>query len=104
MSTYRDVVRNKVLAEQQRQDDKWGVQNHDDLTWLAILTEEVGETAQAILKVGGEDPGVWQDSDIEGRACPGRRRRNDVAGGPRGARSPLLHSEGLFLLRARDRR
>ena len=62
MSTYRDVVRNKVLAEQQRQDDKWGVQNHHDLTWMAILTEEVGEVAQAILKV---DVGVLPDSEIE---------------------------------------
>jgi len=38
-----------VLAERRRQDSKWGEQNHLDLTWLAILTEEVGETAQEIL-------------------------------------------------------
>lgn len=38
-----------VLAERARQDAKWGEQNHLDLTWLAILTEEVGEAAQEIL-------------------------------------------------------
>ena len=38
-----------VLAERAKQDGKWGVQNHDPITWLAILTEEVGEFAQAAL-------------------------------------------------------
>lgn len=38
-----------VRKERGRQEDKWGQQNHLDLTWLAILTEEVGEAAQEIL-------------------------------------------------------
>lgn len=38
-----------VLDERERQDDKWGVQNHLDLTWNAILMEEAGEAAQEIL-------------------------------------------------------
>lgn len=37
-----------VVAERQRQDAKWGEQNHEPALWLGILTEEVGELAQAI--------------------------------------------------------
>ena len=38
-----------VLAERERQNKKWGEQNHDPITWSAILTEECGEFAQAAL-------------------------------------------------------
>lgn len=39
-----------AIGERARQDDRWGDQSqHDDATWLAILTEEVGESAQAVL-------------------------------------------------------
>ena len=38
-----------VLCERGRQDAKWSEQNHDPITYLAILTEEVGEFAQAAL-------------------------------------------------------
>jgi len=37
-----------VLAERQRQDAKWGQQNHDPVYWLGILGEEFGELCQAI--------------------------------------------------------
>lgn len=40
---FRDVER-----ERRAQDLKWGEQNHDPATWLAILTEEVGEVAKEI--------------------------------------------------------
>jgi len=42
-----------ILAERRRQDEKWGEQNHDDLRWLAILTEEVGELAKCIVEGKG---------------------------------------------------
>ena len=38
-----------ILEERERQEAKWGEQNHDPFTYLAILTEEVGELAQAAL-------------------------------------------------------
>ena len=38
-----------VAEERAAQEDKWGIQDHDDLTWLAILSEEVGEASQEIL-------------------------------------------------------
>lgn len=40
-----------VRAELSRQDEKWGAdRNQHDMIWLTILSEEFGETAQAILK------------------------------------------------------
>lgn len=38
-----------VLQERARQDRKWGEQNHDPFTYLTVLSEEVGELAQAAL-------------------------------------------------------
>lgn len=40
-----------VIEERQRQDDKWGEQNHDDTVWLTVLAEEVGEAAQEVLTI-----------------------------------------------------
>ena len=42
-----------IGAERKRQDAKWGEQNHNDLKWLAILSEEMGKLAKEILE-GGE--------------------------------------------------
>lgn len=39
-----------VLAERARQDEKWGLQNHEPAKWCNILTEEVGEVAKATLE------------------------------------------------------
>lgn len=36
-----------VLAERQRQNDKWGPQFHHPLEWLSILGEEYGEACKA---------------------------------------------------------
>lgn len=46
-----------VLLERQRQDYKWGVQNHQHFVWNTILGEEIGEVAKAALhnKFGGEE-------------------------------------------------
>ena len=38
-----------VLAERSRQNAKWGRQDHDPITWSAILSEECGEFAEAAL-------------------------------------------------------
>ncbi len=38
-----------VLEERRSQDAKWGEQNHIPFIWLGILTEEVGETSEAML-------------------------------------------------------
>ena len=45
-----EVALRDVLAERERQDAKWGEQNHDFGTFLAILQEEVGEASRDWLK------------------------------------------------------
>ncbi|MDV3675108.1 hypothetical protein OZ664_20005 [Elizabethkingia sp. HX WHF] len=37
---------NEIRSERQRQDEKWGQQDHKPIEWVAILTEEVGEVAK----------------------------------------------------------
>ena len=36
--------------ERRRQDAKWGVQDHEPLYWLAVLTEEFGEVGKALAE------------------------------------------------------
>ena len=51
--TSMDSVLAEIKTERRRQDNKWGSQRRQtDGLWLAILSEEVGEVARAIL----EDP------------------------------------------------
>lgn len=44
------IINDGIAAEVRRQFEKWGEQRHHPERWLAILTEEVGEVAQAILQ------------------------------------------------------
>jgi len=44
-----DPIIQKIRMERERQENKWGVQNHIPSTWVVILTEEVGEVARATL-------------------------------------------------------
>jgi NTP pyrophosphatase (non-canonical NTP hydrolase) len=37
-----------LTEERYRQDEKWGMQDHEGHAWIGILTEEVGELAKAI--------------------------------------------------------
>ena len=39
-----------VLAERERQDQKWGVQNHLDSWWNVIAIEEAGEAAREVYE------------------------------------------------------
>lgn len=52
-----------VLKERERQNQKWGEQNHTDEIWMPILVEEVGELAQAILhnRFGGKAKGTTKE-------------------------------------------
>ena len=51
----KEDILNSILIERQKQDDKWGEQNHDVYKWLAILGEEVGEANKAALEESKED-------------------------------------------------
>lgn len=45
----------EIKAERQKQDAKWGEQNHKPIEWIAILTEEVGEASKAALEAHFRD-------------------------------------------------
>ena len=53
--------------EVDRQNQKWGEQNHPPITWAAILFEECGELAQAALhhKFGGDKAAGLRDEAIQ---------------------------------------
>lgn len=60
---FGDTV-NLLMDERNRQDRKWGDQSgHRDEHWLAILTEEVGEVAKAML--GADGNGDISEADDE---------------------------------------
>jgi NTP pyrophosphatase (non-canonical NTP hydrolase) len=40
--------RGLITAEQERQVEKWGEQNHTQMIWLGILAEEFGEVAKEV--------------------------------------------------------
>jgi NTP pyrophosphatase (non-canonical NTP hydrolase) len=65
--TPRAAVNRQIEAERDFQDAKWGEQNHDDYRWLAILMEEVGELAQAMLhdEFGGSHAGTAQSELVQ---------------------------------------
>lgn len=48
--TFTEFVLDEIKDERERQDQKWGEQNHDPFKFIAILMEEVGEAAQQAVK------------------------------------------------------
>lgn len=50
-------VMRDVLAERLIQEQKWGVQNHRQIVWLAILAEEFGEAAKEVNELHFRTPG-----------------------------------------------
>lgn len=47
---FKEVSSNYIFHELQRQEIKWGKQNHSQADWFVILGEEVGEVARAIYE------------------------------------------------------
>jgi len=47
----RDDIDMEIWHERNRQDGKWGEQNHDPFVWMTVLTEEVGEASQEALRM-----------------------------------------------------
>ena len=53
----KQILLDKIDAECKRQREIWGSSeddNKDDLIWVAILFEEVGEVAKAVLQYNAE--------------------------------------------------
>ena len=56
----RMKVLEAVLAERERQDDKWGDQTaNSDEHWTVILTEELGEVAREVYE--GRAAGMFEE-------------------------------------------
>lgn len=55
-------ILNQILIERGRQDEKWGIQNHEPAYWALILGEEVGEVSRAILE---KDPANYREELIQ---------------------------------------
>ena len=58
---------NDIIAERRRQDEKFGPQDHDPITWAVILAEEVGEFSQAALqlKFGGDKAAGLREEAVQ---------------------------------------
>ncbi len=58
-------IATEVFNERDRQDDKWGNQEHNLVEWMAILTEEVGEASKEAVDYHFEyPPGTYAESDL----------------------------------------
>lgn len=62
------VAMNAVLMERFKQNEKWGLQQHDPEWWLPILGEEFGELCKAILE-NNFGPGPTSDILDEAVQC-----------------------------------
>ena len=59
MKITKQAFHDLIQAERGYQDKKWGKQEHSDEKWLAILVEEIGEIAKAVLE--NDDPALLQE-------------------------------------------
>lgn len=57
-------ILNEIKAERQRQNQKWGEQNHSVIEWQAILMEEVGEAAKEAVDWHFKNPYLWHGGMI----------------------------------------
>lgn len=65
---YRQEALILVDNERNRQDTKWGIQDHEPLYWNAIIGEEKGEFEKAILEQQGFDAMIKELSHIAASA------------------------------------
>ena len=49
-------ILDEIKAERQRQNEKWGEQNHSVIEWQAILMEEVGEASKEAVDFHFQNP------------------------------------------------
>lgn len=68
MNRIQNDVIQAVLTERQRQDQKWGEQNHYPHYWTGILGEEFGEFCEAVNETvfdNGTDKGGYENMKKE---------------------------------------
>lgn len=64
VSDIQNVIIGLIKMERDHQDTKWGEKNHPDAKWLAILMEEVGELAKAMLEAPSGEPQSDVDDEL----------------------------------------
>lgn len=47
----REIIYQEIERERLRQDEKWGLQDHTPIEWIAILGEEFGEASKEALEM-----------------------------------------------------
>lgn len=57
-------ILNEIKAERERQNVKWGEQNHSVIEWQAILMEEVGEAAKEATDFHFRNPVKYQSAQL----------------------------------------
>lgn len=58
----QDQVMLEVLQERDRQDKKWGEQNHSSFKWMTILGEEFGEACKGAFE---EDSASYREELVQ---------------------------------------
>ncbi len=61
----QDAILTAIAKERERQDLKWGEQNHSPEKWMTILMEEVGEAAKEVQR---EDMELYHHEMIQAAA------------------------------------
>lgn len=60
----KDDIEIDICRERERQNEKWGEQNHEPFKWLAILGEEVGEVNKACLETFDWKRGTFDGKNL----------------------------------------
>lgn len=60
-----DYLEREIRHELAIQDSRFSEQNHDPFKWLSILTEELGEAAQAANDAFDWQNKCWKPSEVE---------------------------------------
>jgi len=62
----REEIFEAINAERDRQDAKFGEQNHRMDMWMCIIGEEYGEAQECVVRLlGGEGGKTWSDFEKE---------------------------------------
>ncbi len=92
----RSNIYTLIDIERQRQDEKWGSQrDHEPLFWYAILAEEFGEVANAILEQKSPVEVLSEILQVAAVAvCWAEQGFPDEPGGPVWMTNPANAAEG----------
>lgn len=66
----------QIQAEITKQNQKFGIQNHSPIEWMAILMEEVGEASQAAVDWHFKYPSKIKDETVEFSELQNQRLQN----------------------------